>query len=200
MAKRNHKERSGRVSAAETARIAALDAFLLATEGIGPEDVDRINAEWGLPAGATPSDMRLEPERVARSARLRGATEKDQPPTMESGDLREWATTDGKLGDERTAPTGSVFQVIAIGGSMIGAGIAAGSRLDARAASAALDGDIVLARVAGSGWLLRRWATIGGATVLCAENPQILGVAIDDANPPEIFGIVQGVDDGTPQR
>lgn len=200
MAKRNDKARSERASAAEAARIAALDAFLLATEGICPGDIDRINAEWGLPAGATPSDMRLKPERVARSARLRGATAKDPPQGLDSGHLREWATEDGGAGDERLASTGCNFQAIAIGSSMIGAGIANGSLIYARAASVAREGDIVLAKVDGCGWLLRRWATIGGATVLCAENPQVRGVAIDEANPPEIFGIVQGVDDGMPQR
>lgn len=198
MAKKTTRARPNPAAGADYARLAELDAFLLATEGLTPQDVDRINAEWGLPVGQAPTDIGIDSDRLAASGRARGAVAEDVPAPFAGGGLREWADSSATPAASSITPPGNTYEVLAIGDSMVGAGILDRDRLQVRAASAAADGDIVVARVAGSGWLLRRLDSIGGATVLRSENPNVLAVAFDEYTPAEIFGVVIGWAKATP--
>lgn len=156
------------------ADLAALEAYLLATEGLGPDDIDRHNAPWGiLPLGHTMGDWPVGPKRLAASA---------------PGELAEpeWRVEpDGRFGRR----SGLLARILKP--SMEGAGLAVGALVFAhRPVRRPKLGCIVLADVEGVGRVVRRVDSIGGAIVLRPEHPGFLGVGILDWSEADVLGVV----------
>lgn len=172
-------------------RADALAAFIYATEKLTPDDMDRINADWGLAPGQPPVDMGLDAARVASA--LRSARSPEVPKSIQGPPhavLVEWSAAPRPVSSCPGLGGEGEFRAQVQAASMIEAGLAPGDSLLA-CARPAVDGDIVLAEVAGVGFLLRRLATFGGVAVLCADNRTVKGVALDADVAVRVHGVVR---------
>jgi len=167
---------------ASSARLAALEAFILETEGMTPSDVERINAEHGI----APDDDLAEAFRLdhALAKRERSKACASQPASLEAAIFHRAVRDDG-------GGVGRATRVKVHGRSMIDAGLNDGDWIDIDADAQPRDGDIVLAEIDGSGRALRRLRIIGGAAVLVAANPEIEPIAICDPERLTIHGVAR---------
>lgn len=167
---------------ASSARAAALEAFILATEGLTPADMERINAEHGLAADAPLEDAFRLDWPAMRAARLASDISTGCAPSAPF--IHRPARDDG--GGTCGATRAKVY-----GNSMVDAGLGDGDWVDIDADAEAVDGDIVLAEIDGAGKVLRRLRLIGGARVLVAANPEVEAITILESDRLTIHGVAR---------
>lgn len=173
MRKKDFASRAGDAAA----DLAALEAFLLATEGLGPEEIDRLNARWGVPPLGEDA-RRPGPGRMAAGSPLAA--------TLAGLAGPEWRVEPDERFGRRSGLLARILKP-----SMEGAGLPVGALVFAlRPVHWPKPGSIVLADVEGVGRVARRVDSIGGAIVLRPEHPGYLGVGILDWSEAEVFGVV----------
>ncbi len=165
-----------------SARLAALEAFILETEGLTPLDMERINAEHGL----APGDDLAEAFRLDRflDKRSKAADLGSRAPPPQAAPVHRAVRDDG-------GGVGRAIRVKVHGRSMIDAGLNDGDWIDIDVDAQPLDGDIVLAEIDGAGQALRTLRIIGGAIVLVAANREIGPISICDPDRLIIHGVAR---------
>lgn len=172
--------KAARGAARAEAAEAALEAFVLMCENLGPEDIRRINDAAGLAPGQAPPDahpMEWLPEARAKSARAERA--------LPRGPIMLPAVR------ENPVPARGVQRIRARGDAMIGVGISDGDQLEVDQDLEPADGDAVLAELADGSRALRTLRIIGGAIVLEPANPNFKPIAVEDPASVKLLGVVR---------
>ncbi|MES2149885.1 MAG: S24 family peptidase [Pseudomonadota bacterium] len=170
---------------ASTASAAELEAFVMELDHLDSDDIERINAQAGLAPGQPPAGLyRLD--RIASGldgARARWAQTPSNPAVAAAQPA--WREVASGLDES------SVFRQIRIFGfAMRGADITDGDWITVDTIATPVDGDIVLAEIAGIGMVVRRLRIIGGALVLKAAHPEFPSLAVDDPANIRFHGVV----------
>lgn len=182
--RREHSKKTTPI--ASEAKLANLEAFLLATEGpAGQAILDA--ARRGLDARGNPIAPWTTENTLDWFARRRGMEAMAATDRAAEG-LRGKPREDvGNARRRRPCPRRATVQ----GDSMRAAGLRDGDVVDVDPWAEPKNGDIVLARIDGVGKLIRTLRVIGGAQLLFASDPNTTPVVIDDPARVVYMGVVR---------
>lgn len=173
---------------ASDAKLANLEAFLLATEGpAGQAILDA--ARRGVDARGNPiapwtTENTLDWFARRRAMEAMAATDRAAEPGRVDRKPRDDL---GHACRRRPCPRRAKVH----GDSMRAAGLRDGDIVDVDPSAEPKNGDIVLARIDGVGKLIRTLRVIGGAQLLFASDPNLAPVVIDDPARVVYMGVVR---------